>query len=158
MRNEIRRALAGSLLVVFALAGGGSKQQSPSAAGSESGEQSEGSLEAKVDKHGEEIMASSAKAEARQWMKQPKHAFFKANPKEVAQFVEDFYNAGASQVFIADIEEHEGIQYGESLLVVLPKDPNARAKLFEVEARADTAFQDDPVSDKGQKYLYNGLD
>jgi len=103
-------------------------------------------------------MASPTRTEARQWMKQPKHVFLKADPKVVAQFVEDFYLAGAVQVLIADIEEKNGNQYGESVLVVLPKDPTARAKLFEVEARVDTAFQNDPVPDKGQKYLYNGLE
>jgi hypothetical protein len=153
----MKMLLASSLLIAFALASGCSKSQS-TAAGNDSAEQSQDSLIAGVDKHGDEIMASSTKTEARQWMKQPKHVFFKADPKEVAQFVEDFYQAGAVQVFIADIEEENDNQYGESLLVVLPKDANARAKLFEVEARADTAFQDDPVTDKGQKYLYNGLD
>jgi hypothetical protein len=76
----------------------------------------------------------------------------------VAQFVEEFYDAGAMQVFIADIAEQGGNQYGESLLVVLPKDANTRGKLFEIGARAETAFQDDAVSDKGQKYLYYSLD
>ena len=142
MRNEIGKLLVGSTLVVFALAGGcgedqsatttgreqqpttatGSEQQSTTATGRESEAQSQNSLEARVDKYGEKIMASSAKAEARQWMKQPSHIFFEANPKEVAQFVEEFYRAGATQVFIADIEEHEGKQFGEGLLIVLPKD------------------------------------
>jgi len=103
-------------------------------------------------------MAGSAKAEARQWIKAPSHIFFKADPKEVAQFVEAFYGAGATQVLIADIEEHEGKQYGESLLVVLPKDAAMRKKLFEIGSRADTAFQNDETSDKGQKYLYYSLD
>jgi hypothetical protein len=113
---------------------------------------------AKIDRHGEEIMASSAKAEARDWMKQPAHIFFKIDPKQVKQFVEDFYGAGAKQVLIGDIETHDGTQYGESLLVVLPKEAAARAKLFEVNSRAETAFQNDPVSDKKQKYLYYSLD
>ncbi len=158
MRKEIRKLLIGSVLVGFALVGGCSKQQSTKKAGNESEEQSQGSLEARVDKHGEEIMASSAKAEARQWMKQPSHIFFKADPKDVAQYVEEFYRAGATQVLIADIEEHEGKQFGEALLVVLPKEASARIKLFEIGSRADTAFQNDPVSDKGQKYLYYSLD
>jgi hypothetical protein len=72
--------------------------------------------------------------------------------------VEEFYGAGATQVLIADIEEHDGTQYGEALLIVLPKEAGARAKLFEVGARADTAYQNDPVTDKGQKYLYYSLD
>ncbi len=150
--------MVGLLLVGLALWSGCGKPQSTKTTGTESGERSEGSLEARVDQHGEEVMASSTKAEARGWMKQPKHVFFKADPKEVARFVEAFYEAGAVEVLIADIEEHEGVQYGEALFVVLPKDASARAKLFEVGSRADTAFQDDPVKDKGQKYLYYSLD
>src|SRR5689334_15019197 len=111
MKYEIRNITVSVALLGIALCGGCGKQQSATSAGTQSAEQSEGSLEAKVDKHGEEIMASSAKAEARQWMKQPKHVFFKADPKQVGQFVEEFYGAGAAQVLIADIEEHEGTQY-----------------------------------------------
>jgi hypothetical protein len=69
-------------------------------------------------------------------MKQPSHVIFKADPKEVAKFVEEFYGAGATQVLIADIEEHEGKQFGGGLLVVLPKDADARVKLFEIGSRA----------------------
>ena len=158
MKNEIRKLLIGTLMAVLSLAGGCGKQSSEAAKGGDSDEQSQGSLETRVDKHGEEIMASTAKAEARVWMKQRSHIFFKAEPKEVAQFVEDFYSAGATQVLIAEIEEHEGTQYGEALLVVLPKDKASRQKLFLVGEKADTAFQNDPVSEKGQKYLYYSLD
>lgn len=155
----MKKLFTASLLIALALASGCNKSDSPGASsGGDSDDDSKGALIARIDKHGEEIMAGTTKAEAREWMKQPKHVFFKADPKQVAQFVEDFYGAGATQVLIADIEEHDGVQYGESLLVVLPKDPAARDKLFQVEARADTAFEDDPVSDQGQKYLYNGLD
>lgn len=155
----MKKLWACSLLAVLALASGCNKSQSLAASASDdSSGSSKGDLIAKIDKHGDEIMASSTKGEAREWMKQPKHVFFKADPKVVAQFVEDFYQAGATQVYIADIEEEEGNQYGESLLAVLPTDPAARAKLFQVETRADTQFEDDPVTDQGQKYLYNGLD
>jgi hypothetical protein len=153
----MKKILACSLLAALALASGCGKSQSTTGSDDSDGS-SKGDLIAKIDKHGDEIMASSTKGEAREWMKGAKHVFFKADPKVVAQFVEDFYQAGAESVYVADIEEEEGNQYGESLLVVLPKDPVARAKLFQVEARADTTFDDDPVTDKGQKYLYNGLD
>lgn len=153
----MKNAFTASLLIALAMTVGCSKSES-TAAGDDSDGDSHGSLIAKIDKHGDEIMASSTKAEAREWMKQPKHVFFKADPKQVAQFVEEFYQAGAAQVYIADIEEEEGNFYGEGLLVVLPKDAAARAKLFEIESRADTVYQDDTVPDKGQKYLYNGLD
>ena len=88
------------------------KSSSTTASGGSSG-QSKGST-ADIDKHGEQIMASSTKAEAREWMKQPKHVFFKEDPKVVAQFVEDFYQAGAVQVFIGDVEDHDGTQYGHA--------------------------------------------
>jgi hypothetical protein len=120
--------------------------------------ESEDSLEARVDKHGDKVMASSAKAEARHWMKQRSHVFFKAAPTKVAKFVEQFYAAGAKEVLIADIEEHDGLEYGEALLIVLPNEPKARAKLFNIGSRAETAFDNDAVSDKGQKYLYYSLD
>ena len=156
----MKKLLAGSLLAALALASGCSKSQSSAASGDSDGSSgsSKSDLIAKIDQHGDEIMASNTKAEAREWMKQPKHVFFKADSKVVAQFVEDFYQAGATSVYIADIETEEGNDYGESLPVILPKDPAAREKLFQVETRADTTFDDDPVTDKGQKYLYNGLD
>lgn len=154
----MKKLFAASILIALALASGCDKSDSGSASSDGDDGDSKGALISRIDKHGEEIMAGTTKAEARGWMKQPKHVFFKADPKQVAQFVEDFYQAGATQVLIADIEEHDGVQYGESLLVVLPKDKDARTKLFQVEARADTAFDDDPVSDQGQKYLFNGLD
>lgn len=116
------------------------------------------SMVSAIDKHGDEVMASTAKAEAREWMKETNHIFFKADPKQVAQYVEGFYQAGAVQVLIADIEEEQGFQYGEALLVVLPKDATARVKLFQVGSRADTDFQNDSVADQGQKYLYYSLD
>ena len=159
----MKKLLVRSLLIALVLSGGCGKSQpgdksQPTTVGSNSDSQSQDSTIAWIDKQGDKIMASPTRTEARQWMKQPKHVFLKADPKVVAQFVEDFYLAGAVQVLIADIEEKNGNQYGESVLVVLPKDPTARAKLFEVEARVDTAFQNDPVPDKGQKYLYNGLE
>lgn len=116
------------------------------------------SLVTAIDKHGDEIMQSAEKAEAREWMKNTNHVFFKEEPKQVAQYIEDFYQAGAVQVLIGDSEEHDGVQYGGALLIVLPKDTAARAKLFQVGSRADTDFQNDPVSDEGQKYLYYSFD
>ena len=68
------------------------------------------------------------------------------------------FGAGAEQVLIADIEVQDGTEYGEALLVVLPKDAAARAKVFEVNTRAETTFENDGVTDKGQKYLYYSLD
>jgi len=115
-------------------------------------------LEVRIDDHCEKVMASSAKAEARKWLQQRSHCFFKTDRGDVVRFVEEFYGAGATEVLIGDIEEGQGAELGQSLLVVLPNDVSARAKLFEIGLRADDAFQCDHVSDKGQKYLYYSLD
>ena len=154
--NRIRKAVTVYAVAASALMAGCSNENSGSA--SDLDAQSEDSLIAKIDKHGEEIVASTAKAEAREWMKRPGHVFFKADPKQVRQFVEEFYGRGAKQVLVGDIEVHDGTEYGEALLVVLPKDSRTRAKLFEVNTRAEAAFQNDDVPDKGQKYLYFALD
>ena len=158
MKTKFTQWMAGLMLIALALASGCNKAGSGSSASSGDADDDKGTLEERVDRHGDEVMTSTTKAEAREWMKQPKHVFFKADAKQVGKFVEDFYGAGATQVLICDIEEEEGAQYGEGLLVVLPTDKDARKKLFEVDARANTAFQNDSTSDKGQKYLYYSLD
>ncbi len=65
MKYQIRIMTVSAALLGIALCGGCGKPQSTSA-GTQSEEESAGSLEVRVDKHGEEIMASSDKAEARQ--------------------------------------------------------------------------------------------
>ena len=115
-------------------------------------------LEERIDDHCEKVMASSAKAEARQWLRQRSHGFFKTDRNDVAGFVEEFYDAGAKEVLIGDIEEDQSAQLGQSLLIILPKEASDRAKLFEIGSRAEDAFQCDHVSDTGQKYLYYSLD
>lgn len=159
MKTKFTLWMAGLMLISLALASGCNKTGSGSSVSDgDSDDNSNGPLEQRVDKHGAEVMASTTKAEAREWMKQPKHVFFKADSKQVGKFVEEFYGAGATQVLICDIEENEGTQYGEAFLVVLPKEKDARVKLFEIGSRADAAYQNDPTTDKGQKYLYYSLD
>ncbi len=152
MHKGIRNLLWTGLLITAALLAGCGK-----ITGGGSGMAAD-SLEARVDKHCEEIMASGKKAEAREWMKSPSHIFFKEDPKQVAGFVEEFYNAGATQVFIVDTEEHDGKEFAGGMMLVLPKDPAVRAKLFAVGAKVEVAVQDDPVTDKGQKYLLYTFD
>lgn len=112
-----------------------------------------------TNSHGDEIMAGNSKAEAREWLKDAEtHVLFKANRKKLAGYIDEFYAAGTKQVLIADIEEHEGKQYGNALLVVLPDDQAARAKLFKLNETVGAAYDEDPVSDSGQKYIYITLD
>lgn len=147
------------LFVVLACIGiCGCDEEPAGQAKGETKEEKQVALIERVDKHGDELMAGDKKAEAREWLKSDNHILFKANRKKLAQFVEDFYGAGATQVLMVDLEDHEGKQFAEAMLVVLPADTAARAKLFQVNDRASEAYEEDPIVDKGQKYLYYGLD
>src|SRR5271169_2812162 len=53
-----------------------------------------------VDEHGDEALTKNNKGEAREWLKDSSHVFFKGDRKKIAQFIEDFYSAGATQVCI----------------------------------------------------------
>ena len=169
--SEMGLGWCGCGLAFFWVGGCGKQSSSASSAKSQAanasadasddspGDLSGGTLEQRDDAHGDEVMNSSKREEARAWMKGEKHVLFKEDPKTMRQFVEDFYAAGAKQVYICDIEEHEGTSYGGGMLVVLPTDASQRGKLFEVGKRAETAAQCDPVSDRGQKVfvLFFGL-
>ena len=152
MKSRTRTLLAYAALIGLACAGGCKKQHSSR------GEDKAGDGPERSGKQHRIVLASADKAEAREWMKGATHLLFKADPKKVAQFVEEFYSAGAVQVLIAEVQEREGKQFGEALLVVLPKDTALRAKLFSIGNRADEAFQNDPVTESGQDYLYYWLD
>jgi hypothetical protein len=160
---SLKIILGASLLALVPFAGCGKQSGSSSGGSSSSSEQGDGDvsdqpLEVRIDHHGDEIMASDKKYEARLWMKDANHVFFKEDKKQVSQYIEDLYNAGATQVVIGDTEEHDGTTYAGGILVVLPQDSAARAKLFEVNSKAGPYFQEDPVTDKGQKYLFYGAD
>lgn len=111
-----------------------------------------------IDKHGDKLLAGPNKTEAREWLKDSAHTFFKENRQQIAQFIEDYYAAGSSAVYIVDSETHEGHVFGGALLVVLPKDGAARGKVFEVNNKVVPVFDEDPVADEGQKYLIHGFD
>jgi hypothetical protein len=113
---------------------------------------------ATIDKHGDEALAGQNKGEAREWLKDASHIFFKGDRKQIAQFIEDFYSAGATQVYIVDTEKHNGSTYGGAILVVLPQDSGARAKIFAKDKNVARVFDEDSVTDQGQKYLYHAFD
>jgi hypothetical protein len=111
-----------------------------------------------TDKHGDEALAGQSKREAREWLKDASHIFFKGDRKKIAQFIEDFYSAGATQVYIVDTETHNDSVYGGAILVVLPQDAAARAKIFAMDKGVAQAFDEDAVKDEAQKYLCHAFD
>jgi len=165
MRIHATTLLAGSALILCALISGCSQKPAPANGTAEAPSSSSPSVPSdsqamaeKVDRHVEAALAAPNKAEARQWLKPPGHVFFKADKQEVAQLVEDFYAAGAAQVLFVEIARDNDKEIADSMVVVLPKDSAIRAKVFSVGERADGMFDNDPMPDSGQKYLYYGLD
>jgi hypothetical protein len=116
--------------------------------------------ETRIDKAGDEIMASDKKAEAREWLNADNHVLFKFREGKagLVKIVDEFYAAGAEKVYVGNIESEEGKDFAGTILVVLPEDFAARSKLFKIDERVGPEFQEDPVADRGQKYLYYSLD
>jgi hypothetical protein len=111
---------------------------------------------ANLNKEGNKYFSATNKAEAKQWLKKPSHTPFKESKKKVARFVEDFYDSGATKVFVADLETSSNGQteIAKSLIVVLPRDSASRHKVFSVATRASREWWNDPDGDVGQMYLF----
>ena len=74
MKIKLTPLMAGLMFLALALASGCNKSSSGStASASDIDDDSKGTVEQRVDKHGDEVMASDKKVEARAWMKDPKN-------------------------------------------------------------------------------------
>lgn len=117
----------------------------------------------KVYRDEDKDFAASKKAEAREWLKSPLHTILGEDKKKILKYVNDFYTAGAKQVYVADIETHlngkgpptENAKY---LLVVTPQDEETRRKFFVVHWEVVKAFGFDADDDVGQKYTWYPID
>lgn len=72
--------------------------------------------------------------------------------QEGLNLVRELYSAGAIKVLVQKVEIGDDHEDASGLTVMLPKDPNARAALFAIEARVlvemDSVF--DPAGERGQ--------
>jgi hypothetical protein len=105
----------------------------------------------------------SKKTEAKKWLKSPLHTILGEDKKKVLKFVDKFYDAGAKEVFIADIETHFNgknppTETGKYLLVVTPQDEETRKKFFVAHWEAVVAWGFDGDDDVGQKYTWYPID
>jgi hypothetical protein len=107
-------------------------------------------------KDADEEFAESKKAEAKAWLKSPLHTIPGEDKKKVRRYVNEFYGAGASKVFVADLLEGENplTEDASYLCVALPKDEHARRKVFRVHWRAVREWGFDADGDVGQKYTW----
>jgi hypothetical protein len=120
-----------------------------------------------VDAEAAECLAKKDSiAEAKAWLAAPKHALWKGDRKEITALVDDFYKAGAKEVYAVDIAKEPGFEIVAQFVVVLPTDPEARRKVLEVHNAFWKKYLDeDPdevkdflVDEAGQRYLLLNFD
>lgn len=112
------------------------------------------------DRACEEELKAPDHAEAREWLKPEhvNHGGFKVGAEEMRNMTEELYQAGAVQVWVTGIEKVGDGEISASMLVELPKDPAARKRIFEWEAKLYGEEGETGTRDAGQKYLPLGLD
>lgn len=114
-----------------------------------------------IDKMCQEILQSSDKREAADWVKRyPKSSVGEdeeGRPIPLASLVARFRDAGADRIVIECAKIGQG-EFLVGVVVVLPTDAPARQKLFAIDPELSQLCQQTPVKDYGQKYLHYSFD
>jgi len=103
--------------------------------------------------------------EARAWLQANANpspfASNRFDTKEAAvAFVEALYASGADTVYVLNVQQdsawvaQEGGPYADALLLKLPRDRAARARLYAINAVESRREGFDPEPDRGRRYLY----
>ena len=113
-----------------------------------------------IDAECEEMLKGDDFAEARAWCdpKNANHVGFEMSTKDMLKLANDLYAAGATKVYVADIIELGAKKTSATMVVQLPKDPNARAKVLAREKEFEESEGGEGSPDVGQKYLLMTLD
>jgi hypothetical protein len=146
------------------LALGCSKQSSDSsetATESEVPEVADKKMIAEIDRMAEEVLKSTDKMEAGDWLKRyPKSQITEdeeGRPILLAALVARLREAGAPRIVIETATIGQG-HFLVGMVVVLPTDAAARQKLFAMDQELSQLCEQIRVEDKGQKYLHYSFD
>jgi hypothetical protein len=157
-----KNALAALLVLLVAV--GCSKQSSESSEApgdSEAPEIASKKMTSEIDKMAEEVLQSTDKMEATDWLKRyPKSQIGEneeGRPILLAPVVTRLTQAGAQRVVIQYTTLGQA-QLLTAMVVVLPTDAAARQKIFAMEAELSQLCDQTQVTDRGQKYLHYGFD
>ncbi len=99
--------------------------------------------------------------EAKVWLADPNHVFFKASKETVAGLVRDIYAAGADEIRVGKLDKLEDTgnkEFGGDLVVKLPGDAAKRKTMFTAMNKFWAEAGDDPTKDEGQQYASFTLD
>ncbi len=111
-----------------------------------------------TDKEIANDLAAPNHAEARAWLRRPAALGWKVSVNEMLKMTDELYAAGATTVYVTDIEEFQGRELAAILVVQLPVDEAARRSVFEWEGAFAKATEAEPARDVGQRYLRIVLD
>lgn len=109
--------------------------------------------------------AMGPRYEARQWLAGNINPFPLASNRfeskaAAAAFIDSLYALGADTVYVLNVQQdsawlaREGGPYADALLLRLPDDPGARARLLQVNAREARHQSFAPDRARGQRYLF----
>jgi hypothetical protein len=150
-------------LLALLMAVGCSKQSAESEAATDSDvpEVAGKKMTAEIDKMAEEVLQSSDKMEAADWLKRyPKSQIGEdedGRPILLAPVVARLSQAGAQRIVIQFTKLGQA-ELLTAMVVVLPRDSAARQKIFAMETELSQLCQQMQVADRGQKYLHYGFD
>jgi hypothetical protein len=110
----------------------------------------------------EDLAADGAAAPARDWLSADGHMLFEGDPEMVQTLIDDFYAAGAPNVWFIGIEQIGQASVSASIAVELPPDSVTRSQILRTEAKFwhDPESQSEPetTDDVGQRYLVVSFD
>lgn len=93
--------------------------------------------------------------EAREWLdpKHRNHVVFEMGNDGARKMVEEFYQRGAEQVVVLDVDDFDGQLVTAEFGVKLPSDPEKRKRCFELYAQILGDDPNETTPDVGQTYL-----
>ena len=116
---------------------------------------------AKLDRDAEKALAEEKMSEAREWLKgEPGRTIYNLGD-QAAPTVESLYAMGATKVSCGATAEGDGGKIAVLVVVELPADPDARAKLIDWANTTDKKLNGEDaevIKDVGQKYVTVNFD
>jgi hypothetical protein len=110
-------------------------------------------LAEEADRLAEDHLDRADHHEARGWLADPSHGVGSGGKERVVAVVEELYRQGARDVRVTDVETRDGKPLARSLVVVLPDDRAARARILGAVGEFRRARGQAPVPDAGQRHL-----
>jgi len=140
-----------------------SEDASPEGAGTSEAAQPASPAEqaAKLDRDAEKALAEEKMSEAREWLKgEPGRTIYNLGD-QAAPTVESLYAMGAAKVSCGATAEGDGGKIAVLVVIELPADPDARAKLIDWANTTDKKLNGEDaevIKDVGQKYVTVNFD